>query len=53
MLKEGNALPVKEFGELGKGVGLFHSITRASVATLIIDIVETGNWWEKAVVIAN
>ena len=53
VLKGGDGAPVKEFGEQGKGVGLFHGITRASVAAFMIDLVEQGNWSKSAVVIAN
>ncbi|KAK5173338.1 uncharacterized protein LTR77_002019 [Saxophila tyrrhenica] len=36
MLKEGDAAPVKEFGEFGKGAGLLSGITRASVAEFML-----------------
>ena len=53
MLKEGDAAPVKEFGEVGKGLSLFGGITRASVAEFMVEAAEQGEWNQQAVVIAN
>lgn len=53
MLKEGDALPVKEFGEFGEGVGLLSGITRASVARFMVEEAEQSRHRKQAVVIAN
>jgi len=53
MLKEGDALPVKEAGETGKGIGMFASITRNSVAQSLADALEKDTWSRKAVVLTN
>ena len=52
-LNDDAAKPVKEFGDLGKGVGLFHSCSRASVAEFLVKAVEESSWAKKAVVISN
>lgn len=53
MLKDGGAQPVKERGETGKGMGLFDSITRASVARFMVEEAENGEYKRQAVVISN
>ena len=53
MLKEGDALPVKEFGDAGNGIGMFDSITRASVAQFMVRVAEGSELIRKAMVIGN
>jgi putative NADH-flavin reductase len=53
MLKEGEAKPVREFGEFGDGVGLLSGITRASVARFMVEEAEQGRFKNQAIVIAN
>lgn len=53
VLKEGGSLPVKNFGETGKGVGLFNGITRASVAEFMVKTMEESSSSKKAMVISN
>ncbi len=53
MLKEGEAAPVKEFGETGAGAGMLSGVTRASVAKFLVQVAEDQAWAKKAVVIAN
>lgn len=53
MLKEGGLGEVKEYGETGKGLGLFSGITRASVARFMIEEAEQGRFKKQAIVIAN
>lgn len=53
MFKDGEAKAVREFGEVGKGLGMFDSVTRASVAEFLVTAVENRTWERKAVVIAN
>lgn len=52
-LAEGEAMPVKEKGELGKGVGLMGAITRKSVVGWLVDAVESEKWDNTAPVISN
>lgn len=53
MLKEGEAKAVREFGEVGKGIGALDGITRASVAESLVKAAESEKWRNEAVVIAN
>lgn len=53
MLKEGEAAPVKEFGEAGEGVGLLSGITRASVADFMVKAIAEESWTKRAIVITN
>ena len=53
MLKEGGSQPVKEHGELGKGLGMFIGITRATVAQFMVREAEEGRFKKQAIVIAN
>ncbi|KAK4616841.1 hypothetical protein CLAFUW4_09776 [Fulvia fulva] len=53
MLKEGETKPVREFGEEGKGLGMFAGITRASVAEDLVEAAAEGRWMGEAVVVAN
>ena len=53
MLKEGDLAPAREFGKAGKGVGLFSGITRASVASFVVEAIESQGRSKQAVVIAN
>ncbi|KAK4695296.1 hypothetical protein P7C71_g2431, partial [Lecanoromycetidae sp. Uapishka_2] len=50
-LSNGKKYPIKEFGNEGKGVGLF--ISRKSVAGLIIDAVEQDKWDGQTPVVSN
>ncbi|KAK4553267.1 hypothetical protein LTR86_009567 [Recurvomyces mirabilis] len=52
MLKEGEAMAVRELGEVGKGAGTFASITRESVARYLVTAAG-GSEGGKTVVIAN
>ena len=54
MLKEGEAKPVKFFGNTGgKGVGLTSSITRKSVARFLVEAAEKSEWDRSTPVITN
>lgn len=53
MLAEGDALPIKEFGDSGKGVGLMSKITRKSVALFLVDAVEKETWNKTTPVLTN
>ncbi|EME39734.1 NAD(P) binding domain-containing protein [Dothistroma septosporum NZE10] len=54
MLKDGKALPIKEYGEDGKGLSMFAGVTRASVAeALVSGAADERRWRHQAVVIAN
>lgn len=53
MLKEGLALPVKVWGDNGKGVGMMASITRKSVADWMVDAAESDIWNNRTPVLAN
>ncbi len=53
MLTEGNARPVKEFGNLGEGVGLTSRITIKSVAVFLVDAAEKSTWDRTTPVITN
>ena len=54
MLKEGEAMPLREFGEDGKGLSMFGGITRASVAEALVSAAaDTAKWRHQAVVISN
>lgn len=52
-LTEGEAAPVRELGEVGKGVGLFGGITRPSVAEFMVKVAEDATRRKEAIVIAN
>ncbi len=50
-LTDGEAKPVKSFGNSGQGVGM--SISRKSVAVFLVDAVEKSTWDRNTPVIAN
>lgn len=52
-LKEGEAAPVKEYGNLGKDLPAFVGITRPSVAAFLVDAVEKTTWDRTTPCIAN
>ena len=52
-LAEGEAAPIKEYGNLGQGVKMMASITRTSVAGFLIDAAEKGDWDRSTPVISN
>lgn len=54
MLKDGKDLPIKEFGEDGKGPSMFAGITRHSVAEALVSAAaDRPEWRHQAIVIAN
>ncbi|KAE9571712.1 Flavin reductase [Colletotrichum fructicola] len=53
MLTEGDALPVKDYGDDGKGICWMPKITRKSVAVFMVDAAEKPDWNRRAPVIAN
>lgn len=53
MLTEGEALPIKIFGDDGKGVCWMPRIARRSVAGFVVDAAEKPDWDRKAPVITN
>lgn len=42
---------VEELGEEGKGVGMSDTISRSSVASFLVDVVESKCWDRRALVI--
>lgn len=52
-LEEGDAKPVKEWPNAGKGVPMMASITRASVAKWLVDAAESKQWDNTCPVITN
>lgn len=53
MLKEGDALPLKIYGNTGENSGFMPSITRGSVANFLVDAVERDEWNRSTPVITN
>ncbi|KAI9666058.1 MAG: hypothetical protein M1821_003993 [Bathelium mastoideum] len=53
MLVEGEAKPVREWGNQGRGMPMMAKITRKSVAKFLSDAVEKKNWNGRTPVIAN
>lgn len=54
MLKEGDAKPVIEHGNMGEqGVGLMSKITRKSVAKYLLDAAEKSDWDRMTPVLTN
>ncbi|KAF2100208.1 NAD(P)-binding protein [Rhizodiscina lignyota] len=53
VLSEGEDLPVKDFGDSGKGVGMMSKITRKSVASYLVKAAETNELRGRTPVIAN
>ena len=53
MLKGEEALPVKEYGNNGKGTSFMPSISRRSVAVFMLDAVEKDRWNGSTPVISN
>ncbi|KAF9878901.1 nad-dependent epimerase dehydratase [Colletotrichum karsti] len=53
MLTEGEALPIKNLGDDGKGISWLPKITRKSVAAFIVDVAENPEWKRRAPVITN
>lgn len=53
MLKEGEALPVRDLGDSGKGARMMSSITRRNVAGWLVDAVERDTWDRRTPVLAN
>ncbi len=52
-LNNGDKKPVKEFGNDGKGSGMFNMISRKSVAGFMVDALERGQWDGQTPVISN
>ena len=52
-LSEGEAAPVREYGNLGKGTGVFSAISRKSVAVFLVDAAEKDAWNRSTPVISN
>ena len=52
-LSEGEAASVREYGNLGKGAGMFSSISRKSVAVFLVDAAEKNAWDRSTPVISN
>ena len=52
-LTDGEARPVKEYGNQGKGIGLMSAISRKSVARFLVAASETSTWDRKTPVISN
>ena len=53
MLKQGDAQPVKHLGNKGEDAGFMPSISRASVASFLVDAVENNTWDKSTPVICN
>ncbi|MCJ1351302.1 MAG: hypothetical protein MMC33_001286 [Icmadophila ericetorum] len=53
MLAEGEAQPIKEFGNTGRGVGVTSKITRKSVAVFLVDAAEKNKWDKTTPVLTN
>ena len=53
VLTQGDAQPVKTFGNLGKSVRLTSTITRCSVAVFLVDAAEKNDWNKSTPVITN
>ncbi|KAH7048435.1 NAD-dependent epimerase/dehydratase-like protein [Macrophomina phaseolina] len=53
MLTEGEAVPVKTFGDHGEGAPWFAKVTRGSVARFLVEVCETAEWDRRTPVIAN
>ena len=52
-LEEGESMPLKFFGNHGRGIGMMASISRKSVATFLVDAAEKSDWNKSTPVIAN
>ena len=52
-LTDGEAEPVKEYGDQGKGIGFMSAISRKSVAQFLVTASEASTWVRKTPVIAN
>lgn len=52
-LNNGDRKPVKEFGNDGKGSGMFNMISRKSAAGFLVDALEQGRWDGQTPVISN
>ena len=53
MLGEGEAKPIREWGDQGKGMPMLAKITRGSVAKFLIDAAEKDQWNGRTPVITN
>lgn len=53
MLKDGDSLPIKDWGDQGLGVGLTANITRKSVASLLLDALDGTQWVGRTPVVSN
>jgi len=53
MLADGEAKPVKSYGDEGKHIGFMPSITRRSVARVMVEAAEGDEWVGQSPVIAN
>lgn len=53
MLAEGDAANVRDWDDLGKGVGMFAKVTRRSVASSLVDTVEKAEWFGRTPVLSN
>ncbi|KAK4890016.1 hypothetical protein LTR27_011235 [Elasticomyces elasticus] len=53
MLKEGPVKAVRKLGERGEKAGMFDSVTRESVASFLVEVIEGGRLKGEAVVVAN
>lgn len=52
-LDNGDKKPVREFGNEGKGTGMFNFISRKSVAGFMVNALEQGEWDGQTPVISN
>lgn len=53
MLKGEEALPIKDLGDEGERAGMMPSVSRKSVAGVLVDAVEQSKWDGRTPVIAN
>lgn len=52
-LTEGAKMAVKDLGDTGEKAGFFASVSRASVASFLVDVVESNEWNRRSPVIGN
>lgn len=53
MLKDGERKPVREFYEMGEGLGMLDGITRESVAEVLVKAAQARDWDKRIIVTAN
>lgn len=52
-LSNGEKKPIREFGDEGRGTGMFSTVSRKSVAGFMVDAVEGDRWDGQTPVVAN